>query len=186
MTLVLFDDLFSIRRRWFWDNNNIDITNDRLVDFFKQHDIFSEDIPGNNIFSYSNNMTNEQIDWIFSNYVHSIYDKNGNVIYIDTSHNPYLLKKLLDMDEKGDYAFQKNHHPSLADRINDYEKVTLLTFLNMKLTDRRMCSRSRDKIEHMVHMVHNHTQKKLNLRGMMMHQFEVELGFNPSKKRRFQ
>lgn len=176
------DDLFSIRRRWF-HNDNIDVTDERLHMFFERYDVFYEDYPGNNILSYSNKMSNEQID-LLCLYINTIYDHDGKVIYIDNTHNPYLLQKLLEMDERGDYAFQKNHHLNLGDRVNGYEKVTLLTFLKSKVSPRTH-PMERDKIQKMINMLHEHTQKKLTLLGMMMHRFEVEVGFNQSKKRHF-
>lgn len=190
--VFLLNDFFSIRRRW-WDAVvNVHIPDDLLNRFLDEYDVLLVDAVGESIFDYSHKMSHEQIDMIFSKHMKTIYDENGEVIRINTRCNPYMLQKLLERDVLGDYVFQKNYHLSLGEKVNGYEKVTLLDYLKDKLTfgvhpfmhPQTLPSHPDSNIMILITMLEKHYCEKMSLYNLMLHKFEVELGLNPSKKRR--
>lgn len=179
-------------RSWWWyeRNESVTIGDEKLNRFLDNYDVLLVDISGESIFDYSHRMTKEQIDMIFEKHVKTIYDENGEVIRINTLCNPYMLEKLLERDSLGDYALQKNYHLSLGEKVNGYEKVTLLDYLKDRLTSFK-CSlahprqiHSRDNIIELIAMLEDHYWKKTSLFNRMLHKLEDELELNLSNKRR--
>lgn len=189
--VFLIGRLFS-RSLWWYENGSVAISDEKLIKFLNEYDVMLIDISGESIFDYSHRMAKEQIDIIFDKYVKTIYNENGEVVRINMQCNPYMLKKLLERDSLGDYAIQKNYHLSLGDKVNGYEKVTILDYLRHILTTLTKCSLAHSRRNHqpndniikLIIMLEEHYWKKTSLFNRMLYALEDELELNISKKRR--